>query len=107
MSPAALVTVWCHVMQPTVARRVRNIIAVTRACGSRSFLVMLDLHLSVTPSIVPCRAFTSRYTGASATDGSAEASGAIVARIRFRGGLWRMNGRGPVELRAHRRCAQR
>jgi len=58
---AALVTAECQVMQPTVPRRLTNIIAVTMAFGNGSFWVMLDAPSfgSVTLGIVPCRAFTS------------------------------------------------
>src|SRR5207249_7173087 len=41
-SPAALVTAWCQVMQPTVPWRVRSIIPVTSASGSAAVWVMFD-----------------------------------------------------------------
>src|SRR5206468_11365820 len=80
-SPAALVAAWCQVTQPTVPRRVSNSIAVTRACGSSSFWVMLDLHLSVTLGIVPCRVHLLIHRRVR-DRWVREASGAIVARIR-------------------------
>jgi hypothetical protein len=59
-SSAALVTARRQVMQPAVPRRERSIITVARrfaACGADSLWIMLDLHLSATHGIVPCRAF--------------------------------------------------
>src|SRR5579862_138347 len=49
-------------LQPAVHRTERSIIAVARRfapCGTGSLLIMLDLHLTVSHVIVPCRAFTA------------------------------------------------